>query len=207
MTDCMEITVSSAEETFGIGEALGRALEPGSVVALTGELGAGKTVIAKGIAKGVGIEEEPTSPTFVIMNVYEVNEKGDGGERKALKRGIKRLYHLDLYRISGLEELEGIGYEDYFFDDEAVVVVEWAERVKGIFPPSAIHIEIEIPAQGGGDKKRGSKEAGNDVEGDSGVVDNGIVGSAEIGIITKRTIKIMGEEDWLLSFKSMVERA
>jgi len=184
----MEITVSSAEETFGVGEALGRALEPGSVVALTGELGAGKTVIAKGIARGLGIEEEPTSPTFVIINIYERgggDEKGEGGEKKALRRGVKRLYHFDLYRISCIEELEGIGYEDYFFDDEAVAVVEWAERVKGIFPPYAIRVEIEIP------------------EGR----DNGIVGSAEIGIITKRTIKIMGEEDWLLSFKSMVERA
>ncbi len=117
------------EDTIKVGEALGGLLKPSDIVALKGELGAGKTVLVKGIAKGLCLKAEPNSPTFVIMNAYE---------------GRIPLYHFDLYRISGAVELEGIGYEDYFFGD-GVTVVEWADRVDEIFPQSTIEIEIKIP--------------------------------------------------------------
>ncbi len=125
------IRVSKEEDTIKLGEALGKLLKPGDIVALKGELGAGKTVLVKGIAKGLDINEEPNSPTFVIMNAY---------------KGRVPLYHFDLYRVSGKEELEGIGYEDYFFSD-GVAVVEWADKAEEIFPESTIEIEIKIPTR------------------------------------------------------------
>jgi tRNA threonylcarbamoyladenosine biosynthesis protein TsaE len=125
------IHVSKKEDTIKVGEILGGLLEPGSIVALTGQLGAGKTVLVKGIARGLKVEEEPNSPTFVIMNAYE---------------GRIPLYHFDLYRISGIDELEGIGYEDYLFGD-GVSVIEWADLVKEILPEETIKIEIKIPEE------------------------------------------------------------
>jgi tRNA threonylcarbamoyladenosine biosynthesis protein TsaE len=123
------ILVSKEEDTIKVGEGIGRLLKPGDIVALIGELGAGKTVLVKGIARGLNVKEEPNSPTFVIMNAYE---------------GRIPLYHFDLYRISGVNEIEGIGYEDYFFGD-GITVVEWADRIEEIFPEHTIKIEIKIP--------------------------------------------------------------
>lgn len=129
MRKSFHIHVSKEGETLKIGELLGRSLKPGDVVALKGQLGAGKTVLVKGMAKGLDVKEEPNSPTFVLMNAYQ---------------GRIPLYHFDLYRLSGAEELEGIGYEEYLFG-EGVSVVEWAERAEEIFPQSTVRIEIEIP--------------------------------------------------------------
>lgn len=128
MLEIFRVYVLKEEDTIKLGEALGRSLKPGDIVALKGELGAGKTVLVKGIAKGLDVKEEPISPTFVIMNAY---------------CGRVPLYHFDLYRVSGREELERIGYEDYFFGD-GVAVVEWSDRAEEIFPESAIEIEIKI---------------------------------------------------------------
>ena len=122
------ILSASCMDTVRIGEVLGKSLKGGEILAIRGELGAGKTVLVKGIAKGLGVEEEPNSPTFVIMNAYE---------------GRIPLYHFDLYRVSGIGELEDIGYEEYFFGD-GVTVVEWADRIPEVFPKEAIQIEIEI---------------------------------------------------------------
>ncbi|MER3447887.1 MAG: tRNA (adenosine(37)-N6)-threonylcarbamoyltransferase complex ATPase subunit type 1 TsaE [Candidatus Dadabacteria bacterium] len=131
MLEIFNVYLLKEEDTIKLGEALGRLLKPGDIVALKGELGAGKTVLVKGIAKGLDVKEEPNSPTFVIMNTYV---------------GRVPLYHFDLYRVSGKEELEGIGYEDYFFGD-GVTVVEWADRAEEIFPESTIEIEIKIPSK------------------------------------------------------------
>jgi tRNA threonylcarbamoyladenosine biosynthesis protein TsaE len=131
MTDreSMEIRVTDAEETIKLGEIIGKSLEPGSIIALRGGLGAGKTVLVKGIARGLGIEDEPVSPTFVIMNAYE---------------GRIPLYHFDLYRISGADELTGIGADEFLYGG-GVSAVEWAERVEEIFPEYTIYIDIKIP--------------------------------------------------------------
>lgn len=128
--ECL-IYSSSEEETIKLGEELGKLLKPGTIVGLNGQLGAGKTVFVKGIARGLNTLEEPNSPTFVIMSKYE---------------GKVPLYHFDLYRISSAEELEEIGYEDYFYGD-GVTVVEWSDRVKEVFPDSTIKVEITIPAE------------------------------------------------------------
>lgn len=125
----LQLQLNNSNETLKLGEIIGKSLNPGSIIALVGDLGAGKTVLVKGIAKGLGIEEEPNSPTFVIMNSYE---------------GRLPLYHFDLYRLSDEDELVGIGYDEFFFGD-GVCAVEWADRIGEIFPENTIEIKIEIP--------------------------------------------------------------
>lgn len=125
----MEILVTDAEETIKLGEIIGKTLTPGSIIALRGGLGAGKTVLVKGIARGLGIEDEPVSPTFVTMNAYE---------------GAIPLYHFDLYRISGADELMGIGADEFLFG-EGVSAVEWAERIDEILPEYTVYIDIKMP--------------------------------------------------------------
>lgn len=127
--ETLELQLNNSDETLKLGEIIGKSLIPGSIIALVGDLGAGKTVLVKGIAKGLGIDEEPNSPTYVIMNSYE---------------GRIPLYHFDLYRVSSEDELFGIGYDEFFFGD-GVTAVEWADRVQGIFPEDTIKIEITIP--------------------------------------------------------------
>jgi len=104
----------SPDETAALGEAWGREVQPGWVLALTGVLGAGKTQLVRGLAKGLGSPARVHSPTFVLLHIY------DGGRLP--------LHHLDLYRLAGPQELMGAGLEDYLYTRNAVAVVEWAER-------------------------------------------------------------------------------
>jgi tRNA threonylcarbamoyladenosine biosynthesis protein TsaE len=129
----IEIVVHSSDETVALGEVIGKSLRPGSIIALRGDLGAGKTVLVKGIARALGIEDDPVSPTFVIMNAYD---------------GTMPLYHFDLYRVSGADELYGIGFEEFLFG-KGVSAVEWAERIEEELPEYTIDIEIAIPEAGG----------------------------------------------------------
>ena len=128
-TETINLQLKNSDETLKLGEIIGKSLNPGSIIALTGDLGAGKTVLVKGIARGLEVVEEPNSPTFVIMNSYE---------------GRIPLYHFDLYRLSDEDELLGIGYEEFFYGD-GVCAVEWADRIQEIFPKEAVSIEIKIP--------------------------------------------------------------
>ncbi len=130
MDRCLSVVTESEEETLRVGEAAGRLLEAGSVVALTGELGAGKTVFVRGVAAGLGIEDAPVSPTFVVMNEY-------GGGRLAL-------YHFDLYRLGSAGELAALGVEEYFWGG-GVCVVEWADRARELFPPHTLWVDIALP--------------------------------------------------------------
>lgn len=116
------------EDTFAIGEKLGRAASPGQIVTLTGDLGVGKTVLTQGMAKGLGIEEPVNSPTFTIVQVYE--------------NGRIPLYHLDVYRIGDISEMEEIGYEDYFYGG-GLCIIEWAELIRELLPPERMEIVIE----------------------------------------------------------------
>lgn len=120
----------SPEETFAAGRTLGVLLEAGDVVALQGELGAGKTVFAKGIAAALGVMETVTSPTYNIISEYN-GEKVD-------------FYHIDAYRLSGADEFCGAGGMDALFSDNGVAVVEWSERLKGILPCETIIIKLNI---------------------------------------------------------------
>ncbi len=136
----------NTEETLSIGRVVGENLNAGDIVALTGELGAGKTCLTKGIAIGLGVlESYPiTSPTFTLINEYQ---------------GKLTLYHFDLYRLKGLHEMEDLGYEEYLFG-EGVCVIEWAEKIKDLFLDSMVSVSLkyldenrrEISITGDGDR-------------------------------------------------------
>lgn len=116
----------SETEKFGIG--LAGELEPGAVIALEGDLGTGKTTLTKSIARGLGIDDVITSPTFNIVKEY--------------RSGRLPLYHFDVYRIGDVDEMYEIGYEEYFYGD-GVCIVEWADLIEDIIPDDAIRIQIE----------------------------------------------------------------
>lgn len=124
------------DETINLAKRLGTQLMPGDVVALVGELGAGKTRFVRGLAMGLGLDAaQVNSPTFVLVNVYTDRD------------GATRLFHLDAYRLSSADELAELGW-DQIFDDSAVVAIEWAERVKRDLPDSCIDILIEHTGDG-----------------------------------------------------------
>jgi tRNA threonylcarbamoyladenosine biosynthesis protein TsaE len=124
---------SSPEETMAIGEALAAGLGRGSVVALQGGLGAGKTCLAKGIARGLGIREELTSPTYAIVSEYAA--------------GRLPLCHIDAYRLGGDEEFQALGGDEYVYGD-GIVLIEWSDRIPASIPRSALRVSIEILEDG-----------------------------------------------------------
>ena len=117
-------------ETEEVGFKLAQTLELGSVVLLFGNLGAGKTVFSRGFARGLGITEPVSSPTYTIVQEYDIP---DGG----------RLYHLDLYRISGVESALAFGVDEFIDDDNAIRLIEWPMRIDGILPDDCIKVTIE----------------------------------------------------------------
>jgi len=123
----LTFTSESAAETAGLGETIGRLLRKGDVLLLQGPLGAGKTVLTQGIARGLGIEGSVTSPTFILVGQL---------------LGRLPLYHVDLYRIEGAVEAENLGLDDYFFGD-GVTVVEWPDRAPGVMPPDRLHVLLD----------------------------------------------------------------
>ena len=129
----------SEKETAQIAENLAKQVKAGDVYCLSGDLGVGKTVFTKGFAKGLGIKEPVNSPTFTIMQIYE--------------EGHLPLYHFDVYRIENVEEMEEIGYEDYFYG-EGVCFIEWAELIKEILPSDCKKIRIEKDLSKGFDYRR-----------------------------------------------------
>ena len=131
-----ERTIAGADAMRAFGEVIARSVRPGDLLLLHGDLGAGKTTLAQGIAHGLGIEQTVTSPTFTIVSEYPV-EPGHAG--------IDRLFHLDLYRLTDPHELESFGFDEYVRPDRAVSLIEWPERAAGFIPPEAIVIEIESP--------------------------------------------------------------
>jgi tRNA threonylcarbamoyladenosine biosynthesis protein TsaE len=116
----------SPEVTAATGEELGRTLQAGDVVALTGELGAGKTCFIQGLVRGLGAPVQATSPTFVLINEY---------------RGRVPIHHVDAYRTESLGELLDLGLPE-LFDEEAVSVVEWADKLEPLLPPRTIRVHI-----------------------------------------------------------------
>jgi len=117
----------SEQEVEAYGIRLGREARPGQVIALTGDLGAGKTTLTKAIARGLGISETVTSPTFTIVKEY--------------RSGRLPLFHFDVYRIGDVEEMYELGYEEYFFGD-GVCVIEWADLIEELIPEDALKISI-----------------------------------------------------------------
>ena len=124
----MKIETKSAQETFALGEKIGRQARPGQIYTLTGDLGVGKTVFTQGVARGLGITEPISSPTFTIVQIYE--------------SGRLPLYHFDVYRIGDIEEMEEIGYDDYFFG-QGICLIEWADLIGDLLPDHVIRVKIE----------------------------------------------------------------
>lgn len=127
------------EETEALGKKLGREAKPGEVYTLVGDLGVGKTVFTQGIAKGLEITEPINSPTFTIVQVYE--------------EGRMPFYHFDVYRIGDVEEMEEIGYEDYFYG-EGLTMIEWANLIEELLPEHYREICIEKDLEKGFDYRR-----------------------------------------------------
>ena len=127
------------QDTYDLGEKLGENCKPGDIILLNGDLGVGKTVFTKGFGKGLGIEEPISSPTFTIMQIYE--------------QGRLPLYHFDVYRIADPEEMDEIGYEDYFFG-KGVCLIEWASLIEELIPEHATEIQIEKVLEKGFDYRK-----------------------------------------------------
>ncbi|MBQ8280504.1 MAG: tRNA (adenosine(37)-N6)-threonylcarbamoyltransferase complex ATPase subunit type 1 TsaE [Roseburia sp.] len=129
----------SPEETRELGRKIGADAAPGSVYTLVGDLGVGKTVFTQGIAEGLEIDEPICSPTFTIVQVYE--------------EGRMPFYHFDVYRIGDIEEMDEIGYEDYFYG-EGVCMIEWANLIEEILPEHRWDITIEKDLEKGFDYRK-----------------------------------------------------
>ena len=123
----MEIRINGLKETEDFGIKLGKLLEPGDIVCLNGELGAGKTTMTKSIGIGLGVEEYITSPTFTLINQY---------------RGRMPVYHFDVYRLENVEELYDLGFDEYFFGN-GVCIIEWAEKIERMLPEDRLVIDIK----------------------------------------------------------------
>lgn len=135
----MVYETNSPEETFALAKQLGAQAQPGTVFTLTGDLGVGKTVFAQGLAEGLGITESINSPTFTIVQVYD--------------EGRLPFYHFDVYRIGDLEEMDEIGYEDYFYG-AGVCLIEWAELIQELLPQKRTQLLIEKALDKGFDYRR-----------------------------------------------------
>ena len=120
----------SEAETEAAGVELAREMPPGSVVLLDGDLGAGKTVFSRGFARGLGVVEPVSSPTYTIVQEYEL-------------AGGNRLYHMDLYRISDEHAALGFGVDEFLSEPGAISLVEWPERISGLLPDDAVRVELK----------------------------------------------------------------
>lgn len=129
----------SAAETHRLGQKIGLQLSSGCVFCLTGPLGSGKTVFAQGLAEGLGIRERVLSPTFILMREYDLH-----------RPGLSRFYHLDFYRLESAGEVEALGLGEIFQDPQAVVVIEWGEKVRSVLPAEY----RQVVFSGEGDEKR-----------------------------------------------------
>ncbi len=149
----MTIETNSPDETYEYGKKLGMQALPGQIYCLNGDLGVGKTVFTQGFAAGLGIREPVNSPTFTIVQEYD--------------DGRIPLYHFDVYRLGDVDEMDEIGYEDYFYG-EGVCLIEWSERIREILPEELIQITIEKNPEKGFDYRKISFEniaAGNAAHG------------------------------------------
>jgi tRNA threonylcarbamoyladenosine biosynthesis protein TsaE len=129
----LETVTSSAEETELLGERLGAVLRAGDVVALTGDLGAGKTTFVHGTARGLGYEGPVTSPTFTLVKEYE--------------GGRVPIYHLDIYRLERMQDVIDLGFEE-LVDRGAVVFVEWGDAIEALLPPDHLQVDLTMPPEG-----------------------------------------------------------
>jgi tRNA threonylcarbamoyladenosine biosynthesis protein TsaE len=136
-----ELESFSEARTEEIAADFAKGILPGSVIAIYGELGAGKTVFARGFAMGLGITETVSSPTFTLMQEYKITGRD----------GLRWFYHLDLYRIEDSKAALVFGVDEYMSGPESVLLIEWAERIEDILPAGTMRVEI---SHAGGDKRK-----------------------------------------------------
>lgn len=130
---------TSSQMTFEFAKKIGEKLKSGDVLCLDGDLGVGKTVFTKGVAAGLGIKDDVSSPTFTLIQEYY------GGRLP--------LYHFDVYRIDGPWDMDDLGYEEYFYG-EGVCLVEWGSMIKELFPENTIYVHIEKDLEKGFDYRK-----------------------------------------------------
>jgi len=129
VADLFPVTTESPDETRSLGRTLADRLPPGSVVALNGDLGTGKTHLVKGMAEGLGLDPTTVrSPTFTILHTYE--------------DGRRPLHHFDAYRVQSPDEFVELGFEEYVADDTGITCIEWADRVEALLPPETLRITL-----------------------------------------------------------------
>ncbi len=129
----LSVIAKSKEETQRLGEEVGKKIKKGGVIALYGDLGNGKTTFVQGLAKGLGIKKRIISPTFIIARSYKIkNQK------------LKFLYHIDLYRIKDVNDIEGLGLDEIIRNKHNIIVIEWAEKMKELLPDKRWDIKFEF---------------------------------------------------------------
>ena len=130
----METTTHSKQETIDFAKNFAKKLKGGEILALIGELGTGKTIFAQGLALGLGIKQNLSSPTYVFMKLYEIKSSGEGQEK------IKRLCHIDAYRAEHEYDIINIGAEDFIGKKDIITVIEWGDRIRNILPPRTTYL-------------------------------------------------------------------
>ncbi|MDP2944455.1 MAG: tRNA (adenosine(37)-N6)-threonylcarbamoyltransferase complex ATPase subunit type 1 TsaE [bacterium] len=138
-----KIITKNETETFELGRRLGKKCRGGEVFVLIGDLGAGKTKLLQGLAQGLGVNARVNSPTFNIMKVYAIKDVGAVKGINTLSRGVNTFCHIDAYRLRSAQDLISLGVEEFFNSTDTVTAIEWAEKVKKIWPKKAIIINIE----------------------------------------------------------------
>lgn len=134
----LEFVSRNPDQTRRLGARLGALLQGGDVICLEGTLGSGKTCLAQGVGRGWGVGQPLISPTFVLVREYVRPENGDGNVQ-----GL-RLYHVDLYRISSVDEVSSLGVDEFLGDKQSVFVIEWAERAQSLMPPEHLWIKLDF---------------------------------------------------------------
>lgn len=134
----MRVVTSSAKRTEAVGAAVGELVKPGDVIALTGDLGAGKTTLIRGLARTLAVTTPVTSPTFTLVHEYE---------------GPVPLIHIDAYRLTRLQEVHDLGFDDYL-DGRAVVVIEWADLLEPLLPTDRLEVRLQFAGGAGEDAAR-----------------------------------------------------
>ena len=137
----MKILSKKTEETLDLGEKIGEKLKPGMLVALEGDLGGGKTTFTKGLAKGLGINEVVTSPSFTLEKIYRIKNKKKGKNND--KNKVENLYHFDFYRIDNPKDMVGYELTEALRDKNGAIVVEWAEKIEAKLPKEKLILKFE----------------------------------------------------------------
>ncbi|RLC39044.1 tRNA (adenosine(37)-N6)-threonylcarbamoyltransferase complex ATPase subunit type 1 TsaE [Candidatus Falkowbacteria bacterium] len=129
----MRIITNSEKETFKLAKDFSEKLKGGEIIGLIGDLGAGKTIFTKGLAKGLGVKKMVNSPTFVLMKIYDCQNH----------KTIKKLVHIDAYRLNSEKDIEAIGAAEYFGRADIITVIEWADKIKKVLPKNTKFITLK----------------------------------------------------------------